>query len=67
MLNFTDKAMVKCGLKIVVHTRVKKRDVHVFFTILNVSVITLEIFLLRILRNTKFCVDLFGMEWKNVS
>ena len=44
MLDFTDKAMVKCGLKIVVHTRVKKRGVHVFFTILNVSVITLGIF-----------------------
>lgn len=62
MLDFTDKAMVKCGLKIVVHTRVKKRDVHVFFTFLNVSVITLEIFLLRFLRNRKFCVDIFDME-----
>ena len=62
MLDFTDKAMVKCRLKIVVHTRVKKRDVHVFFTILNVSVITLEIFLLRFLRNRKFCVDIFGVE-----
>lgn len=62
MLDFTDKAMVKCGLKIVVHTRVKKRDVHVFFTNLNVSIITLEIFLLRFLRNRKFCVDIFGME-----
>lgn len=62
MLDFTDKAMVKCGLKIVVHARVKKRDVHVFFTILNVSVITLEIFLLRFLRNRKFCVDVFGVE-----
>lgn len=62
MLDFTDKAMVKCGLKIVVHTRVKRRDVHVFFTILNVSVITLEIFFLRFLRNRKFCVDIFGME-----
>lgn len=62
MLDFTDKAMVKCGLKIVVHTRVKKRDVHVFFTVLNVSVITLEIFLLRFLRNRKFCVDIFDME-----
>lgn len=62
MLDFTDKAMVKCGLKIVVHTRAKKRDVHVFFTFLNVSVITLEIFLLRFLRNRKFCVDIFDME-----
>lgn len=62
MLDFTDKAMVKCGLKIVVHTRVKKRDVHVFFTFLNVSVIILEIFLLRFLRNRKFCVDIFDME-----
>ena len=62
MLDFTDNAMVKCGLKIVVHTRVKKRDVHVFFTFLNVSVITLEIFLLRFLRNRKFCVDIFDME-----
>ena len=62
MLDFTDKAMVKCGLKIVVHTRVKKRDEHVFFTILNVSVITLEIFLFRFLRNRKFCVDIFDME-----
>ena len=62
MLDFTDKAMVKCGLKIVVHKRVKKRDVHVFFTNLNVSIITLEIFLLRFLRNRKFCVDIFGME-----
>lgn len=62
MLDFTDKAMVKCGLKIVVHTRVKKRDVHVFFTFLKVSVITLEIFLLRFLRNRKFCVDIFDME-----
>lgn len=62
MLDFTDKAMVKCVLKIVVHTRIKKSDVHVFFTFLNVSVITLEIFHLRFLRNRKFCVDIFDME-----